>query len=69
MVKNHSQISALGFLENVADKKRHVPSKKKQLAGFSAPKINCQLAKFTFWNYKFLISTGKEAMQLVNLSF
>ena len=30
LVENH-QISALGCLESVANKKRHVPSKKKQL--------------------------------------
>ena len=70
LVENH-QISALGCLESVANKKRHVPSKKKQLVKKnSTRKINFQLAKFsTFQNYKFLITTRKAALQLVNLFF
>ena len=45
---NH-QISAWGYLENVANKKRRVPSKKKLLVKkFSTRKINFQLAKFSF---------------------
>ena len=48
LVKNH-QISAWGCLENVANKKRRVPSKKKLLVKkFSTRKINFQLAKFSF---------------------
>ena len=48
LVKNH-QISALGCLETVANKKRRVPSKKKQLVKKnSTRKINFQFAKFSF---------------------
>ena len=47
--KNHSKISAFGCLESVANKKRHVPRKKKQiLKKFSTLKINFQLSKLTF---------------------
>ena len=48
LVKNH-QISAWGYLESVANKKRRVPSKKKQLVKkIPTRKINFQLAKFSF---------------------
>ena len=70
LVTDYSKISALDCLESVANKKRHVPRKNMQLAKkFSTRKINSQLAKFTFKNYKFLISTYKAATQLVNLFF
>ena len=59
LVKNHSQISALGCLESVANKKgvylQNNTTRKKN----SNRKINFQLAKFTFQNYEFLISTRK----------
>ena len=49
LVKNQSQISALGYLESVANKKRRVSRKKMQLVKkFSNLRINFQLAKFTF---------------------
>ena len=70
LVKNYSQVSALGCLESVANKKRHLPRKKKQFVKkFSTCRINFQFAKFTFQNYKFLISTYKTSMQLVKLFF
>ena len=46
LVKNH-QVSALDYLESVANKKRRVASKKKQLVRKnSTRKINFQLANF-----------------------
>ena len=47
LVENH-QISALGCLESVANKKRRVLSKKKELVKILTRKINIQLAKFSF---------------------
>ena len=48
LVKHHSQISVLGCLESVANKKRLVHRKKTQLIKKSTCRINFQLEKFTF---------------------
>ena len=49
LVKNHSRIGALGYLESAANKKGYVTRKKEQLVkNFWICKRNFQLAKFTF---------------------
>ena len=48
LLKNYNKISALGFLESVANKKRRVHKKKQLIKKFSTRKTKFQLAKFTF---------------------
>ena len=64
---NHSQISAFGCIESVANKKSVFLEKKQLVKKTSHREINFQLAKFTFWKYRFLNLTRKAAMQFVNL--
>ena len=60
----------LGLLRKCCSLKRRVTRKTRQLVKkFSTRKISFQHVKFTFWNYKFLISTRKAAKQLINLFF
>ena len=59
LVKNYSKISAFGSLESVADKKRRVPRRKKQLIN------NFQLVRYIFNLQNLLFKIVSFSFQLI----